>query len=281
MADIHLNINLNHGQVKADAIHPSKAQAMSGKANAVSDDKASKPARTAGAEAEKILKEQREAEEKRKDRIKEELENVVSVSEDGDTVQASNEGQERLEEDAFGRVVVKNKEEIAPEELAENIAEMAEMPEIDIPEEEQVEAAEEEVAPVAAAPEENIASASELMSAQPEDVAQAGQNITSFVGYTDSELEQMYLKGDISKQDYDAEMENRAEKKEVKEAESKEFGREIEEQLSKGNKADRDSQELREAFSPDASDKIKAGEKIIIMDNLEKVANGVPAALGG
>ena len=66
-------------------------------------------------------------------------------------------------------------------------------------------------------------------------------DITSFAGYSDSELKQLYLKGDISQIDYNQEMEARASRKESKAEESKSFNTSTVESIGKLSQIERDA----------------------------------------
>ena len=142
----------------------------------------------------------REAEKQRRDDA---LENVVSVSDDGDTVQVSDEGAEELLESTSGAVVSQG----------ETIAEAAR-------EEEDI-----EIEPIEA-PEIEPIEAPEITPVDTETATQK-QDITSFAGYTDQQVEQMYLEGEISQSDYNNEIARREEMRASDAADREEFSREM------------------------------------------------------
>ncbi|MBR5377162.1 MAG: hypothetical protein IK139_07765 [Lachnospiraceae bacterium] len=92
MADMEIKINRNPVQVNNNITRPAPAQTK---------------------EIEKPAPQRPEtdiARTKPREDIEETLDNIVSVSKDGDTVQVTEEGTERLEEDAFGKMAVKNED---------------------------------------------------------------------------------------------------------------------------------------------------------------------------
>ena len=165
-----------------------------------------------------------------KQEIREQLENVVSKSKDGDTVQVSDKSSEKLEEDAFGRVDILKKEDEAKK--AE--------------EEKEKEAEEKEQ-----------------------------QRITSFAGLTEDQLEMMYRKGEISKQEYDKQIELKESLKETEEKVEGDTEKMVKGVLASENKMNRDSEEMKAAFSDDSSDTTKAAERINLMDTIEKTLLGI------
>lgn len=92
MADMEIKINRNPVQVNNNITRPAPAQTK---------------------EVEKTAPQKPEADiarTKPREDIEENLDNIVSVSKDGDTVQVTEEGNERLEEDAFGKMAVKSED---------------------------------------------------------------------------------------------------------------------------------------------------------------------------
>ena len=138
-------------------------------------------------------------------RREEALENVVSRSEDGDTLQVSEDGATEQKESTDGAVLSKTEETETDRTAEEDIAiEPVEAPEIEPIEVPEIEAAEEvSSAEEAALKEEAAAEASE----------EEASNITSFVGYTDQQVQQMYIEGEISQNDYNNEIARREEER--------------------------------------------------------------------
>ena len=135
-----------------------------------------------------------------KQRTREDLENVVSVSEDGDTVQVSEDGATELEESASGAVVSRTD---AEEKASIREEEDIEIEPVEAPEIEPIEAP--EITPI-----EN-------------NTGDDKRQINSFVGYTDQQVEQMYLEGEISQNDYNTEIARREEIEEARKAEGDKF----------------------------------------------------------
>ena len=122
-----------------------------------------------------------------KQRREDNLENVVSVSDDGDTVQVSDEGALELSESETGAVISQGGNETGTVRDEEDI----EVEPIEAPEIEPIEAP--ELEPIT------------------NDTDTEKREITSFVGYTDQQVEQMYLEGEISQNDYNNEIARREE----------------------------------------------------------------------
>ncbi|MBQ7565010.1 MAG: hypothetical protein IJT16_13610 [Lachnospiraceae bacterium] len=177
-----------------------------------------------------------------------ELEDVVSVSEDGDTVQVKEDSEKKLEDDRFGHV------DIVEQELAGVYNAPAETPNIEIK------------APEKPEDEEEIPAI--------ETKAQ-GTQITSYAGYTDSQLEQMYLKGEISKNDYDKEIEAREAREEALKGEDEETSELAGKLAGSENKEEQDEIELKKVFSEDASDTLTAKQRADAIDTLQNMALGI------
>ena len=162
--------------------------------------------RTKDTPVDKAVEDRREKErtdsarETEKQRTEENLDNVVSVSEDGDTVQVSEDGATELEESASGAVVSRTD--------SEDKAVIREEEDIEI---EPVEAP--EIEPIEAPEIEPVNNATDTDKRQ----------INSFVGYTDQQVEQMYLEGEISQNDYNTEIARREEVEEARKAEGDKF----------------------------------------------------------
>ena len=169
----------------------------------------------------------REAQQRRQE---ETLENVVSRSSDGDTVQVSDEGAEELIESTEGAVVSmeqsaagETESRISEEDITIEPVEAPEITPIEPPEITPVE--ESEVAPTAEA---------EAALTAEEDEDAASSVVTSFTGYTDQQVEQMYLEGEITQNEYNTEI---ARREEAREADS-ERGRQVNEDMRRLGEAD-------------------------------------------
>ena len=139
-----------------------------------------------------------------KDIMTEEYGPVVATSEDGDTVRVKND--EEKESDHIHEIL---QDEIARLEAQE---EDFETPEYNV-----------HTAPVEDAIEEVPESETDTYEA----------DITSYIGYSDSELKQMYLEGDISQIDYNREMEARKAREEAEASENDKFNKDIAHDISK------------------------------------------------
>ena len=212
-------------------------------------------------------------------------ENIVSVSEDGDTVQASPESMQELEDEAFGTVVERTpvNEEEEEEENAVNAEEEnqpARTEENDENAYDPIEVQQEEARRRAEIREERAmeerraeleAEAAQnapvrVQAENEEREAMEGSRITSFNGYTDTQLRSLYLSGEITRADYDAEMQNREEanSEEIAEvqSENQQFSRDMSTYAGLENQSANDAVQLEEAYSPTANDNIRAADRI-------------------
>ena len=194
--------------------------------------------------AEKVSETQKDQKDQQK-----ELEDVVSVSKDGDTVQVREDSAELLEDEKFGKV------DVLDQELAGVYNAREETPNIEIKQPEPVET-EEKVSEI------------DTESGQ-------GTQINSYAGYTDSQLEQMYLKGEISKNDYDKEIAARKAREEEMKTEDSEDSKLAGKLAGAENKEDEDSIEMKKVFSEDASDTFSAKQRADVIDTLQNMALGI------
>ena len=172
------------------------------------------------------------------------LENVVSVSEDGDTVQVSDDGATELSESTEGAVV---STAAAEADATRGVEEDIEIEPIEAPEIEPIEAP--EITPITATTDTADSQAA---------------NITSFVGYTDQQVEQMYLEGEISQNDYNNEIARREEIEQGRRDEAERFGETM------GRLEEADSRVERADFAIESA--IKSGnEKIGLNERLSAV----------
>ncbi|MBR5422265.1 MAG: hypothetical protein IK115_14075 [Lachnospiraceae bacterium] len=194
------------------------------------------PDTTKAAEQSREQASAKEAGEKRKER----LEDVIATSKDGDTVQATKTAIEQLKEDEEeGRVVPKDSLMAAKETTA------AINPAKERIEEEQKEKEEKE------------------------EEEEEQQQITSFAGYTDAQLKQLYVKGDISKQDYDKEIESREEERTQQGEKAEAFQKEEAQNIADMNENERDEQKMKNLGSPDSSDAPDAMMRARILQSLD------------
>ncbi len=96
-------------------------------------------------------------------------------------------------------------------------------------------------------------------------------NVSSFVGFSNAQLKELYLKGDISRRTYESELESRDTEKEFLQEMNRSFAKDMGNKVAVGEKVTRDEQELKIVFSEDSSDKIDPRERIKIMDTLENI----------
>ncbi|MCR5502623.1 MAG: hypothetical protein K6F53_06420 [Lachnospiraceae bacterium] len=286
----------------------------------------------------------REKDEKKAEQRKEELKDLIAVSKDGDTAQASENAKELLSEDRFGSVrkieagdqdeqknapgrinadeeeraginaqnPAEKEEPSAGEKLAEEAREAEEARRTEerarieagqkaeaeersrIEAEQKAEAAErrekaeerrEEREAAEAEREERTAGAAGQDGQSPEAAngnrgpAAAGQEnnpannraITSLKSYTETQLEQLYEQGQISKTDYDKEVENRKELREDRQEQDREFSENTVRGIGLQEKAERDEEELKNAFSEDANDNLNPGERIAMINAADEM----------
>ncbi len=260
---------------------------------------------SAGAEAAGKAREAAEAQRERSAEIRrEQLDDVIAVSKDGDTVQATDKSMERLAEDAFGHMEVR-KESPAENNNASNAA-----PENGAGIDEATERAMEESAETAiegtgsrqaiqesteqarlngTRTEEAIAesAAREVNgTSRTEEAMEAGQEraeqeeaeekyeqkLESYEGISDMKLEQMYLQGEISKTDYDQEMESRKEEREAEAEEDSAFSDQMTGAAVLQESGRRDLNQIETAFSEEANNNISAEDRMEIIETLDAQA---------
>ncbi len=164
------------------------------------------------------------------------LENVVSRSEDGDTVQVSDDGEKELTDSRSGSVVELERmaaEEPRDERTAEEDIELQtvstpeiepikapEIEPIEVPEIEPIEVELPETEAAAAATATTAPETEEQPVRETESDTNVRENITSFAGYSDQQVEQMYLEGEISQNTYNREIERREDVRAAESADS-------------------------------------------------------------
>ena len=174
---------------------------------------------------------------------RQDLEYLVSVSEDGDTVQVSEEANEAYEDDAFGKVVVK---EDQPDQNQMEIASTA----VNI-EPVYIDFSAEEPEPIP----------------DVEDVAQ----VASYAGYTDSQLELMYRDGEISQYSYEREMEARAERREGTAEEDTAFSEEMTGRVADLQENRRTLEEVEGLYDANSADVLAARTRAEILAQLQDI----------
>ena len=244
--------------------------------------------------------------------IEERLEDVVSVSKDGDTVQVTEESNERLEEDAFGKVAVRNENEPSDDrtgtvrEETENIETVREVEntreEDDArneavdrnPTRERLEEAADQTKPDAAKErleaqkesdarrkeiikdmiksDDNDKRADEINDEKKEEHAR--QNITTYTGYTDEQLQRMVREGQISQNDYNKEMDARKDRTEAAIENNNEFARDMAVNIAEEELNTRQGEELRTVFSEDSNDVPDAETRAEVLDKLQDFTLG-------
>lgn len=232
----------------------------------------------------------REAEESREDaearrlealaRREEERENVIARSEDGDTLQVEPENADIVDESVGGVTARQQTPPPLPPEVEE-----IEAPEVEPPEIPPVEVAppppppvtvevETESAEVTAtatnAAEENATTAEQTAAAAEEDDAAVEQTSTNFAGISDDRLEQMYLQGEISRYDYETEIESREAEREQRTEDREAFSERMKELEGAGRRADNDAEAIRDATSDRANDTLTAEQRLDIIENLQR-----------
>ena len=245
--------------------------------------------------------------------IEERLEDVVSVSKDGDTVQVTEESNERLEEDAFGKVAVRNENEPSDDrtgtvrEETENIETVREVENtrgededtrnetVDRnPTRQRLEEAADQTKPDAAkerleAQKESDARRKEIIKDMvksddadkradeindKKEEEQARQNITTYTGYTDEQLQRMVREGQISQNDYNKEMDARKDRTESAIENNNEFARDMAVNIAEEELTTRQGEELRTVFSEDSNDVPDAETRAEVLDKLQDFTLG-------
>ena len=212
-------------------------------------------------------------------RREEERENVIARSEDGDTLQVEPEDADITDED-IGEVTARsqNPPQIPPE-VEEN-----EAPEVEPPEIPPVEVAppppppvtievETEAEATAAVAEDGTETTAEQTAeaAGEDDTEQAVQQTSSnFAGISDDRLEQMYLRGEISRYDYETEIESREAEREQRAEDSGAFSDQMNTIERVGRKVDNDAEAVRDATSERANDTLTAEQRLDIIENLQQ-----------
>ena len=267
---------------------------------------------TAGSEAADKAREAAEAQRERSAEIRrEQLEDVIAVSKDGDTVQATEKSREMLAEDAFGHMEVRKDEAQTEDTEVNNTAPNAEdtadkagdaektgevtRQAIDQSTETAIEGTESqqtieesinEARVNGSVTDEAIKESIERTmngTSRTEEAIEAGarraeqeeaeeeynEKLASYQGISDMKLEQMYLQGEISKIDYDQEMESREEAREAENEENSRFADQMTGAAVLQEAGQRDLNQIETAFSTEANDLFSAEERLEIIETLD------------
>lgn len=232
-----------------------------------------------------------------------ELENVVSVSEDGDTVQASPAGVEKLSDDTSVRVVgERNRVENTPPEddfQTDDAAEAAAARQKEAAErraevikegqeaaEERAEALKEAMEAQAEKDQPAISAEDQRVSANSADQREGvrvdvGDNapdrqVTSYAGISDQQLEQMYRDGTISKYDYDNEVASREQRAEQNRENIQEFDQNTAGVLGTANQTMQNFNAIEDAYNREqtVTEAREATERLDAMNTVQKVLDG-------
>lgn len=175
------------------------------------------------------------------------LDHVVATSDFGDTLQVSEEGQARY--DQYDQTA------LLPPMFRKTEAEQAAVSmEADTETEAKAVETAEESEP-AVIPEEKTASAP-----------------TSYAGISDSQMRELYLKGVISRYDYDSVIEQRKEVRESEDERKDQLDQQLDTAIQRTDKVDRESEAIRIAFGDDSTPVPDAGTRLDMMDKASKTA---------
>jgi len=248
MAD--MNVKLDPAMAQIQSIQPSKSQpAQRGQGTQEAE-------QVRAGEAEREVEEVRREAEELAAKPERELENVVAVSEDGDTVQVSEEGNEKLEDQARGSVKRLDQQE---EPQAAQVLE------------EQARAAREMREAIQAAREARAQSREESREQAGEEQAREEETreITSFAGYTNTQLERLYRDGAISRHDYEQEMEAREDDQAATMEEGRELDRQMGQIASARQQVQADEETVETLASGESSDSIDVQIRAQMLANLQ------------
>lgn len=95
------------------------------------------------------------------------------------------------------------------------------------------------------------------------------QNITNYSGYTSAQLQQMVNNGEISRNDYRKEIENREEKREEQVQSVNETDKKITEGIGRAERTERSMNAIDTAFDEESNNNVNAETRTEILQNLE------------
>ena len=99
--------------------------------------------------------------------------------------------------------------------------------------------------------------------------SEVSADITSYVGYSDSELKQLYLKGDISQIDYNQEMEAREARREAESMDMSKFTNSVADNISKLADVSRTADTVNTIENGDTSNTIPDNVRLQALQNLQ------------
>ncbi len=186
---------------------------------------------------------------------KKELENQVAVSEDGDTLQISEEGADKSDKakSIKSDADTKEKKELLRDAKikTEKKAEEARL---------EKEKSEKKVEILKEA----------VRSAKSEEKENAVSKKVSFAGLSDSDVDRLYLRGDISKSEYDAEVERRENRREGNKKELEANINNITKHYVEFEKTERFGENLKTAMSDSSSKKLDTKTRLDTIEAAEK-----------
>jgi len=203
------------------------------------------------------------------------LENIVSVSEDGDTVQVSEKSMDRLEEDRFGKLTLKEfVEETVQDSFGKENEDAKEIREMMEEEAQKVKEMQQDFLKQQDAARNRI---KEIMqeqikadSSQKEEKQETVIDIpVSTMGRTVSELEQMFMRGDISRNEMDQAIGRQEQRREEFLQQEDRFTTETAGVVGLMVKQKNDAIEIKEIFGENGSDVIDAAARTEIMEALQ------------
>ncbi|SFH72369.1 hypothetical protein SAMN04487830_10690 [Pseudobutyrivibrio sp. OR37] len=103
------------------------------------------------------------------------------------------------------------------------------------------------------------------------DISSEAIDVTSYAGYSDSKLKELYLKGDISQIDYNQEMEARAARRENERIEAQSFNKDFATSISKLSQVERDARTVDEIQNGQQSTTIPDEIRIQALQNFDIV----------
>ena len=244
--------------------------------NPVTPAKVNNPSNIKAVDTPEVQKEDRiedsKASEERREKLRAELlENVVSVSEDGDTVQVSDDGNDKLnsavnESDIYEEEIPVN--EAAPDSYYVEMTKAAsEEKKIDTIEDDIITNIQDSNLETAQNNEVNDIEITSTLNA--DDTDDNVTNITSFNGYTDTQLEQMYLKGEISKYNYDQEMNAREAEREDQQNNNEDTSKQVMATVNGMERVAQDAAQLQQAFAEDTVTTPDAAQRVEILSTLQ------------
>ncbi|MCR5702806.1 MAG: hypothetical protein K6G76_11775 [Lachnospiraceae bacterium] len=187
------------------------------------------------------------------------LDDVIAVSEDGDTLQVKDNDKTDVIDDNFEEEDLSTADssavKLSERNIKTDVANVDERPEIELP-------------PIFDDKKDTIEITDTDNIVQETNTT----NITSYTGYTDTQLKQMYLDGEISKYNYDQEMESRKQEQENVAADSKDVTENVMNTVSGMERVSMDAEQLKVAFANNSNDVPDPAMRVEIMSALQDLA---------